>query len=62
VFIAVKIFGETMTIWGYESHTSLVILFPTIILIVLPLNYFVYNKIIWKTQYLKHKKEETSAA
>jgi hypothetical protein len=55
-FIAVAVFGETLMIYGREIHTSLVILFPTIILLVLPLNYFVYNHIIWKTQYLKKNK------
>jgi dolichol-phosphate mannosyltransferase len=55
-FLAVLFLGETLNILGHEWHTSLIILFPTIILIVLPLNYFVYNKVIWKTQYLKNKK------
>jgi len=53
VYLAVLIFGETINIYGYVVHTALVILFPTIIFIVLPMNYLIYNKIIWKTQYLK---------
>ncbi|MBI5122291.1 glycosyltransferase [Candidatus Roizmanbacteria bacterium] len=55
VYLAVLFWGETLTILGHEIHTSLVILFPTIIFLVLPLNYLIYNKIIWKTQYLKNK-------
>lgn len=53
VYIAVKILGEKITVLGFTAHTSLVILFPTIIILVIPLNYFIYNKIIWKTQKLK---------
>lgn len=55
-YLAVKYFGPRVNIFGYSILTSLAILFPTILLVVLPLNYFVYNKIIWKTQYLKKKK------
>jgi dolichol-phosphate mannosyltransferase len=54
-YAAVAFFGETVTLWGYTMHTALAILFPTIIFLVLPLNYFVYNKVIWKTQHLKKK-------
>lgn len=57
-YFAVQVFGETITILNYSIHTALVILFPTIIFLVLPLNYFVYNKVIWKTQHLKNKKHE----
>ena len=53
VFIAVSILGEKLSLLNYSVHTSLVVLFPTIILIVIPLNYFIYNKIIWKTNKLK---------
>lgn len=53
VYISVATLGQTVTILGHVIHTSLVILFPTIILIVLPLNYFIYNKLIWKTHHLK---------
>src|SRR5882724_584809 len=58
VYVAVATLGETLTLFGYVIHTSLVILFPTIILLVIPLNYFIYNKVIWKTHYLKEKKTE----
>ena len=59
-FVAVKLVGEYVNIFGYTMHTSLFILFPTIIFLVIPLNYFIYNKIIWKTQYLNKKKVETA--
>jgi dolichol-phosphate mannosyltransferase len=55
-FIAVKFLGENVRIFGRSIHTSLAILFPTIILLVIPLNYLIYNKLIWKTQYLKKGK------
>ncbi len=55
VAIAVRIYGEYVTLFGQNIHTSLVIVIPTIIFLVIPLNYFIYNKIIWKTQYLKKK-------
>jgi dolichol-phosphate mannosyltransferase len=54
-FLAVRTFGPRIDIFGHSILTSLVILFPTILFIVLPLNYFIYNKIIWKTHYLKDK-------
>lgn len=53
VYYAVKIFGEKMTIFGFSVHTSIAILFPTIILLVIPVNYFIYNRYIWKTHHLK---------
>ncbi len=53
VYLAVSIFGEYLMIFGHQIHTSLVVLFPTIIFLVLPLNYFIYNKIVWKTHHLK---------
>ncbi len=59
-YLAIKFLGETLTIFRHSLHTSLVILFPTIICIVLPLNYFVYNKIIWKTHHLKKHKAESA--
>jgi dolichol-phosphate mannosyltransferase len=56
-FLAVRYLGESVYILGRSIHTSLAILFPTIIFMVLPLNYFIYNKVIWKTQHLKKQKE-----
>ena len=55
VAIAVRLIGEQVHLFGHLVHTSLVIVIPTIILIVIPMNYFIYNKIIWKTHHLKQK-------
>ena len=56
VGIAVMLLGDTMHLGSFAIKTRLLILFPTIIFLVIPLNYVIYNKIIWKTQYLKNKK------
>jgi len=61
VYIAVLWFGETVRLFGYQIHTTLVVLFPTIILVVLPLNYLIYNRVIWKTHHLKKQKHVTSS-
>lgn len=53
--LAVWLFGENLNILGYSIATSEVILFPTIVFVVIPLNYIIYNKIIWKTQKLNEK-------
>lgn len=55
VFFAVKLLGDMVTIFGYSFHTGIIILFPTIICLVIPLNYFIYNRFIWKTQHLKEQ-------
>lgn len=52
-YVAVRLLGETVILLGYSIHTAKIILFPTIIFLVIPLNYMVYNKVIWKTQKLK---------
>lgn len=54
VWLGEKFFGVNMHLLSYMIPTRILILFPTIIFIVIPLNYIIYNKIIWKTQYLKH--------
>jgi putative flippase GtrA len=59
-YLSVKVFGEKIMISGFSIHTSIAILFPTIIFIVLPLNYLIYNRFIWKTHHLaleSNKKE-----
>lgn len=53
VYYAVRILGEKLRIYGFSLHTSIVILFPTIILLVIPMNYFIYNRVVWKTHHLK---------
>jgi len=55
VWIGEKIFGVNMIIFSHAVPTRILILFPTIIFLVIPLNYIIYNKIIWKTQYLKRQ-------
>lgn len=53
VYYAVKVFGEKLLLLGISFHTSIVILIPTILFIVIPMNYVIYNKFIWKTHHLK---------
>jgi dolichol-phosphate mannosyltransferase len=55
VYLMVRIFGEEVNVLGFTFHTAIAILIPTIIFLVIPLNYLIYNKIIWKTQKLKVK-------
>jgi dolichol-phosphate mannosyltransferase len=50
--IAISIFGVVIPIFGFDVPTRLIFIIPTIIFLVIPINYFIYNKIIWKTQYL----------
>ena len=57
VWLAVKILGNTIYLYQFGIPTRIAVLFPTIILLVIPFNYFVYNRFIWKTQYLKHEKD-----
>jgi dolichol-phosphate mannosyltransferase len=57
VYIAVRLLGEKIKIFGIAFHTSIAILFPTIILLVIPMNYVIYNKFIWKTHHLKKHNE-----
>ncbi len=56
VWIAEKVFGANMILFSHIIPTRILILFPTIIFLVIPLNYIVYNKIIWKTHLLKNDK------
>lgn len=53
VFIAERIFGIYVDIGGYMIPVRILVLFPAIILFVIPLNYLIYNRVIWKTQRLK---------
>ncbi|MBA3723905.1 MAG: glycosyltransferase family 2 protein [Candidatus Levybacteria bacterium] len=57
-YFAVAALGEQMNVLGLTVPTSMIILIPTIILLVIPLNYFIYNKVIWKTQYLQKPKAD----
>lgn len=53
VWLGERVFGVNMHIASLTLPTRIIILIPTIVLLVIPLNYFIYNKLIWKTQYLK---------
>jgi dolichol-phosphate mannosyltransferase len=53
VYYAVKLLGEKIVLLGLQLHTSIAILFPTIIILVIPMNYIIYNRFIWKTHHLK---------
>jgi dolichol-phosphate mannosyltransferase len=53
VYYAVRVFGEKLVLLGISFHTSIIILLPTILFIVIPMNYVIYNKFIWKTHRLK---------
>lgn len=54
IWFFVQLLGVNLNIGGFTIPTRLVVVVPTIILFVIPLNYFIYNKIIWKTQYLRN--------
>lgn len=56
VFIFVHLLGEDIIFGDFTIKTRIAILFPTIIFLVIPLNYIIYNKIIWKTHHLKKQK------
>ena len=58
VYLGERFIGPEMNLADYTVPTRIAILFPTIIFIVIPLNYLIYNKLIWKTQYLKNKDYE----
>jgi dolichol-phosphate mannosyltransferase len=53
VYFAVKFLGEKIILLGISLHTSIAILFPTILILVIPMNYIIYNRFIWKTHHLK---------
>lgn len=56
IWFFVRLWGDILVLFSYAIPTRLVVIVPTIIIIIIPLNYFIYNKIIWKTQYLNHEK------
>src|SRR3989344_6375663 len=55
VYVFVNLLGENFYILDLTIKTRLAVLIPTIIFLVVPLNYLIYNRIIWKTQYLKNE-------
>lgn len=56
IWFFVRLLGVSINIGNFTIPTRIVVVVPTIILLIIPLNYFIYNKIIWKTQYLKNEK------
>ncbi|HEV2339469.1 MAG TPA: glycosyltransferase [Patescibacteria group bacterium] len=48
IWIGVLAFGPATTIFSFHIPTRDIILVPTIAFIVIPMNYLIYNKIIWK--------------
>lgn len=56
IWFFVRLLGDKMILFSYTVPTRLVVIIPTIIIIIIPFNYFIYNKIIWKTQYLQNEK------
>lgn len=59
IWIFVHLLGESMTIFSYAIPTRIVVVIPTIVFLIIPINYIIYNKIIWKTQYIKHGKNHS---
>jgi len=53
VHLAVQVFGEQITLFGHAFYTSFIVLIPTILFLVIPINYVIYNRFIWKTHHLK---------
>ena len=56
IWTFVRLLGDNLTIFSYLIPTRLVVVIPTIIFLVVPINYFIYNRVIWKTQFLKNEK------
>ena len=52
-YFAEMFFGPKIQLLSYTLPTRIVILIPTIIFLVIPLNYIIYSKIIWKTNKVK---------
>lgn len=56
--IAISLFGVSIPVFGIDIPTRLIFIIPTILLLVVPFNYFIYNKIIWKTQFLSNYEKD----
>lgn len=54
VWLGIKAFGNTIQILNIGVPTRIAIVIPTIIFLIIPMNYLIYNKLIWKTQHLKN--------
>lgn len=57
IWFFVQLFGVSLRIGDITVPTRIIVVVPTIVLLVVPLNYLIYNKIIWKTQYLRNVKD-----
>lgn len=55
VWVGDKILGPRTNLIFLTAPTRIVVLIPTIIFIVIPVNYIIYNKIIWKTHHIQHE-------
>lgn len=51
-WFAEKIIGPEIIFYNYRLPTRIAILIPVIIFLVIPLNYFVYNRFVWRTDKL----------
>lgn len=56
IWFFVRLLGVNLSIFSINIPTRIVVVIPTIVFIIIPINFLIYNKIIWKTQYLKHEK------
>lgn len=54
-WIGIKLFGNNISILSFIIPTRIVMLVPTIVFLVIPLNYLIYNRFIWKTHHLKNE-------
>lgn len=52
-FIAEIFIGPVVNVYNLLFPTRIIVLIPTIIFLVIPLNYLIYNKLIWRTDRLK---------
>ena len=57
VWLGVSMLGDTLL--GFFP-TRIAVVVPTIVLFIIPLNYLIYNKIIWKTQHLHDEKNPSA--
>lgn len=56
VTVAIQILGSSLRFGQYQIPTRIATLVPAIVLLVIPLNYFIYNVFIWKTNKIKNGK------
>lgn len=54
-WVGIRFFGSSVAFGPVVLPTRILIIIPTIIFLVIPLNYLIYNRFIWKTHHLKHE-------